>query len=169
MIPREAVYPIGRLGKTHGLRGEMTLFVDDDVFDRVDAEYVVLLIDGILVPFFIEEYRFVRDDRAIVKFCDVDDRATAEEYVNTLVFFPHALSDTDDREFTPTQLIGYTIYDSTTNTTLSAVESIDSATDNALFVLTDGRLIPLTQDWITDIDHDNRTIHMTLPIGLLSL
>ena len=30
----------------------------DDVFDRVDADYVVLLVDGILVPFFIEEYRF---------------------------------------------------------------------------------------------------------------
>ena len=32
--------------------------ITDDVFDRVDAEYLVLDIDGILVPFYLEEYRF---------------------------------------------------------------------------------------------------------------
>ena len=53
MIKEEDVYKIGRIGKPHGVGGEVSLRFSDDVFDRVDADYVVLLVDGILVPFFI--------------------------------------------------------------------------------------------------------------------
>ena len=51
MIKEEEVYKIGKLGKTHGVKGEISFLFDDDVFDRVDADYLVLMIDGILVPF----------------------------------------------------------------------------------------------------------------------
>ena len=40
MIKKEEVYKIGRIGKTHGVKGEVTFNFDDDVFDRVDAEYL---------------------------------------------------------------------------------------------------------------------------------
>ena len=40
------VYKIGRLGKAHGIKGEVSMFVDDDVFDRVDAEYLILELHG---------------------------------------------------------------------------------------------------------------------------
>ena len=61
------VYKIGRLGKAHGIKGEVSMFVDDDVFDRVDAEYLILELDGIMVPFFMEEYRFKTDETALIK------------------------------------------------------------------------------------------------------
>ena len=54
MIREEEVFQIGKLGKTHGVKGEISFLFDDDVFDRVDADYLILKIDGILVPFFIE-------------------------------------------------------------------------------------------------------------------
>ena len=54
MIRREDVYKIGKLGKVHGIKGEISFLFDDDVFDRADADYLILDIDGILVPFFIE-------------------------------------------------------------------------------------------------------------------
>ena len=37
MIKKEEVYKIGRIGKAHGVKGEVTFNFDDDVFDRVDA------------------------------------------------------------------------------------------------------------------------------------
>ena len=40
MIREEEVYRIGRLGKTHGVRGEISFLFDDDVFDRVDADFL---------------------------------------------------------------------------------------------------------------------------------
>ena len=51
MIKPEEVYRIGRLGKAHGVKGEVSLQFDDDIFDRVDCDYLVLDVDGILVPF----------------------------------------------------------------------------------------------------------------------
>jgi len=57
LIRQDEVYSIGVIGKVHGIKGEVTFNFDDDVFDRVDADYVVIDIDGILVPFFFEEYR----------------------------------------------------------------------------------------------------------------
>ena len=37
MIKEEDVYKIGRLGKTHGVRGEISFLFDDDVFDRTNT------------------------------------------------------------------------------------------------------------------------------------
>ncbi|MEE0362596.1 MAG: 16S rRNA processing protein RimM, partial [Prevotella sp.] len=68
MIRQEDVYRIGRIGRPHGVKGEVTFRFDDDVFDRVDSDYLVLSVDGILVPFFIEEYRFKSGEVALVKF-----------------------------------------------------------------------------------------------------
>ena len=83
MIREEYVYLIGRLGKPHGVHGEITMQVDDDVFDRVDAEFLILMVDGILVPFYMEEYRFRSDTTALVKFEDVDTVERAHELTNT--------------------------------------------------------------------------------------
>ena len=79
MIRAEEVYKIGRLGKAHGVKGEVSFQFDDDIFDRVDADYLVLDIDGILVPFFMEEYRFRSDTICLVKFKSVDTQQRAQE------------------------------------------------------------------------------------------
>ena len=38
MIKPEEVYKIGRLGKAHGVKGEVSFQFDDDIFDRVDSD-----------------------------------------------------------------------------------------------------------------------------------
>ena len=53
MIKEEDIYKIGKLGKPHGVQGEVSFPFTDDVFDRVDAEYLILKLDGIFVPFFM--------------------------------------------------------------------------------------------------------------------
>ena len=96
MIKQEEVFKIGRLGKPHGVKGEVTMQVDDDVFDRVDSDFLVLKVDGILVPFFMEDYRFKTDATALVKFEDVDTVERARELTNCEVFFPRQLADNDE-------------------------------------------------------------------------
>ena len=78
MIREEEVDKIGKLGKTHGVKGEISFLFDDDVFDRVDADYLILRVDGLLVPFFIEEYRFRSDANAIMKFEDIDTKLKSD-------------------------------------------------------------------------------------------
>lgn len=168
MIRQEEVYKIGRLGKAHGVKGEVSFLFDDDVFDRVDADYLILEVDGILVPFFIEEYRFRNDSTALVKFEDVDSQERARELTNSDVYFPRSLSD-DDQFPSLSMLVGYTIVDSATSRTIGRIAAIDDQTANILFCLEDGTLIPANDDFVTHIDPQQRTIAMTLPEGLLDL
>lgn len=78
MIKKEDVFKIGRIGKAHGVKGEVTFQFDDDIFDRTDADSLFIEIDGLLVPFFIEEYRFRSDDVALMVFEGVDTEEKAE-------------------------------------------------------------------------------------------
>ena len=114
MIRQEDVFKIGKLGKTHGVKGEVSFMFDDDVFDRVDADYLVLDIDGILVPFFIEEYRFRSDSTALMKFDGIDTQERARELTGCDVFFPRELADDDDTPPTLAMLRGFTITDAAT-------------------------------------------------------
>ena len=182
MIKQEEVYKIGRLGKTHGVKGEVSFQFDDDIFDRVDAEYLVLEIDGILVPFFMEEYRFRNDSICLVKFCDIDTQQQAQELTGCDVYFPRALAEEADEQPSLSSLVGFTIINAAKDSggetaghaaadgfPIGTIAAIDDSTLNVLFVLEDGRLIPATDDLVDQIDMHNKTITMTLPEGLLDI
>ena len=100
MILQEEVFHIGRLGKPHGIKGEITFMFTDDVFDRVDAEYLIIEVDGILVPFFIDEYRFKSNETALMVFDGITTVEQARELTNCEVYFPRSLSDHSEDEMT---------------------------------------------------------------------
>ena len=169
MIKKEEVYKIGRIGKAHGVKGEVSFNFDDDVFDRVDAEYLILEVDGILVPFFMEEYRFRSDSTALVKFEDIDTQDRARELANCDVYFPRDLADDKEEVLTYSFLVGFDIIEASTGKKVGTIASIDESTLNILFELEDGMLIPASEELITDIDKDNKTITIALPEGILDL
>ena len=168
MIKEDEVYKIGRIGKPHGISGEVTLRFSDDVFDRVDADYLVLMVDGILVPFFIEEYRFRSDEVALVKFEDIDTKDRASELTGCDVFFPRHLADAGDDVLTWSQIVGYDIVDVLSDKTIGRIEAVDETTINTLLELSDGTLIPAADEFIEDIDHEERNLMMRLPEGLVN-
>ena len=169
MIKKEEVYKIGRIGKAHGVKGEVSFNFDDDVFDRVDAEYLILEVDGIMVPFFMEEYRFRSDSTALVKFEDIDTQDRARELTNCDVYFPRDLADDEEEVLTYSFLVGFDIIEASTGKKVGTIASIDESTLNILFELEDGMLIPASEELITDIDKDNKTITIALPEGILDL
>lgn len=169
MIREEEVFQIGKLGKTHGVKGEISFLFDDDVFDRVDADYLILKIDGILVPFFIEEYRFKSDSNALMKFEGIDTQEQARELTGTDVYFPRSLADSDDGTLTWSVLVGFDIIDADSGRTVGRIASVDDSTLNILFCLDDGRLIPASEDLIIAVDQQARSLTMHIPAGLLEL
>ena len=169
MIKEENIYQIGRLGKTHGVRGEISFLFDDDVFDRVDADYLILKVDGIFVPFFIEEYRFKSDSNAIIKFEDIDTQERARELTGADVYFPRSLAENDDENLSWSVLVGFDIIEASSGRTVGRIASVDDSTLNILFCLDNGRLIPASENLITAIDQQTRTLTMHIPEGLLDL
>ena len=169
MIRREEAYKIGRLGKTHGVRGEISFLLDDDVFDRTDADYLILDIDGILVPFFIEEYRFKTDSNALMKFDGIDTQERARELTGCDVYFPRSQADEDETSISWAELVGYSLIDGNSGKVIGEIASIDDTTINILFELTDGKLIPGSEELIQHIDTKRHQIEINLPEGILEL
>lgn len=169
MITEQEVYKIGVIGRTHGVKGEVSLNFTDDVWDRAESAFLILGVDGILVPFFMEEYRFRSDTTALVKFMDYDTSEAAQELVGCEVYFPHALTPeaSDEDEYTWRYFTGFTLVDEKAGN-LGTIDHVDDSTQNILFQVADS-LIPAAEAWITDIDHKGRTIRMALPEGLLDL
>ena len=169
MIKREDVYKIGRLGKAHGVKGEVSFQFDDDIFDTTDADYLILEIDGILVPFFMEEYRFRNDSLALVKFCDVDTQQRASELTGCDVYFPRTLAEESEGQLSLSSLVGFDIVEASNSKVVGKIAAIDDSTQNILFELEDGRLIPASDDLITNIDTNRQQIIMQIPTGLLEI
>ena len=72
-------YKIGKLGKPHGVKGEISFHFDDDIFDRIEADFLALEVEGLLVPFFFEEYRFKGSETALVKFVNIETQERGKE------------------------------------------------------------------------------------------
>lgn len=165
---REEVYKIGRIGKTHGIKGEVTMQVDDDIFDRTDAEYLVLELDGIKVPFYMEEYRFKNDDVALIKFEGIDTQERARELTGADVYFPRTSpAPSQGEEISYASLVGFSVVDANTGKAVGEIALIDDQTDNIMFELTDGTLLPAAEELIEDIDVEKREITLQIAEGLL--
>lgn len=172
MIRQEEVYKIGKIGKPHGVKGELTLFFDDDVFDRVEAEYLVLCVDGILVPFYMDDWRFKTGETALVKFTDIDTKEAASELTGCEVFFPKHLSDREEDDLTWDEIKGFEVVDAN-HGNIGNVVSIDESTVNVIIEVETAKgniiLVPANENLIKEVDPENRRIVVDLPDGLVDL
>lgn len=172
MINAKDVYRIGIINKPHGVHGELLFTFDDDIFDRVEADYIICMMDGILVPFFFESYRFRSDTTALIKLKGIDTEQQAKRMTNVEVFFPkdHA-EELEDNELTWSYFVGFLIND-VNKGDIGKVTDVDNSTINTLFVV-DYKgteiLIPAQEDFIVDLDREKRVITMQIPEGLLDL
>ena len=173
MIKKEEVYKIGLFKKPHGIHGELQFTFTDDIFDRVDCDYLICLLDGIFVPFFIEEYRFRSDSTALVKLEGIDTAERARMFTNVEVYFPvkHA-EEAEDGELSWNFFVGFRMED-VRHGELGEVVEVDTTTVNTLFVVEqeDGEelLIPAQEEFIVEINQEKKLITVELPEGLLNL
>lgn len=172
MIKVEDVYKIGIINKPHGVHGELLFTFDDDIFDRVEADYIVCLMDGILVPFFFESYRFRSDTTALIKLEGIDTEQQARRMNNVEVYFSKEYADElKDDELSWQFFVGFTIKDIHKGE-IGKVKDVDDSTINTLFVVEhEGTevLIPAQEDFIIDLNRKTKVISMNLPDGLLEL
>ena len=187
MIQESSLYKIGTLTRTHGVRGEVAFLFTDDVWDRVEADYVFLRLDGLLVPFFFEEWRFRSDSVALVKFEDIDTADAAAALVGAEVFFPKELTpdDVDEEDLTWQHFTGFDVIlvaaagkalppaGEREEGFLGTVSAVYDQTANTLLEVTtpEGReiLIPAHEDFILRADHRERRLYVSIPDDLLTL
>ncbi len=173
MIRKEEVYKIGVFNKPHGVKGELSFTFTDDVFDRVDCDYLICLLDGIFVPFFIEEYRFRSDTTALVKLDGINTAEKARMFTNVEVYFPTKFIDEADEpvHLSWNYFVGFRVKDKK-HGELGSIVEVDDSTVNTLFVIDhDGEelLIPAQEEFIVKMDNKKKQMTVDLPEGLVNL
>lgn len=171
MILDKYIYPIGKLVKVHGLNGEM-LYDAPQGMPETDFPYVVLKPDGIAVPFFIENIRSKSDVSGFIKLEDIDTEENAREYIGHTIYLDREVVDfADSDEIQINYFIGFQMIDKRLGY-IGEIIDIDESTANILFVAQKENqqiLVPATDDFILNIDHETKEIHLDLPDGLLEI
>jgi 16S rRNA processing protein RimM len=179
---------VGRIGKPHGVRGEVTVEVRTDEPEARFAPGSVLRTepgavpppeDGPGVPFrvptelTIEESRF-HQGRILVAFAGIPDRNTAEALRGTLLVVDSADVEPpeDPEEFHDHQLVGLAVV-TPAGERLGEVARIDHAASSDLLVLRrpEGRtaLIPFVREIVPEVDLAGGRVIVDPPAGLLDL
>ncbi|MDH6306933.1 16S rRNA processing protein RimM [Parabacteroides sp. PF5-5] len=173
MIRKEDVCKIGYFAKPHGIKGEINLVSSSNAFDETDEPYIICDMDGILVPFYVEEYRYKSENVILVKMENVDSEESARHFTNREVFYP--LADMPEKDTVDgiswDSFIGYQVIDEKLGT-LGEITDVDESTINILLqVHYQGRelLIPAADELILSADHVNKSISVSIPEGLLDI
>ena len=170
MIRDEELVKTGRLLKPHGIKGEIVAVSDIDLFDN-KTPFLVLEIEGIYVPFFIESLRSKGADY-LIKFERIDNEKAVKEMIGKKLFFPRRhLSSVYEEAVTWNSYIGYTVEEECIGV-LGKLEAVDDSTLNVLLTVRSPQgelLIPAAEDFFRSIDDKQRRIVLTLPEGLLDI
>ncbi|MGL4851377.1 MAG: ribosome maturation factor RimM [Phocaeicola sp.] len=174
MIKQDEVVKIGMFNKPHGVKGELSFTFTDDVFDRVDCEYFVCPMDNILVPFFLEEYRFRSESSALVKLAGIETSEKARMFTNVDVFFPKSLIPEEEESDDISSwgyFLGFQVTD-VNHGNLGEIVGVDETTMNILFTLEGANgeiMLPAHEEFFIDIDKKNRLLTVEMPEGLLDI
>jgi 16S rRNA processing protein RimM len=166
MITHEEVISIGRITRTHGKRGELQCLMTNEYWDNADAKFLILKLDNILVPFTVLDWRGKGSDSLIFKLEYVNNEQQAQRLIGNEAFM--LLSDmSEEDELLPTwqSLQGYYVID-TDQGDLGLVADVDESTINTLITLEDGRMIPIHEDFIIEINSEDKRLTICLPFIL---
>ena len=171
-MTKETCFELGKITKTHGLKGEVVLWLDVDFpEDYEDLESVFLDVRGELIPHFIETYR-QSGNRAIVKFEDIDTFEKAETMINLQAFLPlDELPELEKDQFYYHEIIDYQVVDKNLGE-LGKVLTVHSMQAQDLMVMEyKGKevLIPVISEIVLNADKEAKILNVNLPDGLLEV
>jgi 16S rRNA processing protein RimM len=163
---------VGRIGRPHGLRGEVTVDVrTDDPDDRFAPGTVLATDPAAAGPLVVEQARW-HSGTLLVRFEGSDDRTTAAELRGTmLVIDSKSLPPTDDpEEFRDHELIGLTVV-TVEGAEVGVLREIRHAGQDLLVVkrpVGDEALVPFVTAIVPEVDVTGGRIVINPPPGLLS-
>jgi len=159
---------IGFISKLNSFKGELVLATNEEGF--FDEKFLFMMMDGIPVPFFVEDI-FEKGGNVVVKFEDINDEPAALQLVKHDVFIEQGKKKKSKGQVSIQELMSYRIIDAAFGD-LGPIIRIEEYPQQEIAVCVVKEkevLIPLNPDFIERIDDEKRTILVSLPDGLLDV
>ena len=165
---------VGRIGRPHGVRGEVTIEVRTDEPDLRFAAGSSLLIQGDVRPPLVIDS--TRDHSGVlqIKFKGIDDRTAAESLRNLIL--EASVDETElpfeEDEYYDRQLIGLAVLDNQAQELGEVADVLHLPGHDVLSIVLENEkeiLVPLVEEFVPVVDIAQGLIVITPPEGLLEL
>lgn len=165
-------YQLGTIIRSHGVKGDVVIYLDVDEPSGYKKIKSVFLIEGDeLKEWKLNSIR-ISDKLATVHLNGINDRNTSDLYIKKEVFLPvELLPSLKDKQFYFHEIIGFKLVDKSKGD-LGPVTNVYELPQHPVLAIqyqNQEVLIPAVPDFIIAIDRERKTIEMDLPDGLIEI
>lgn len=168
-------FNLGYVAKLHGYKGEVSLFFDvtkPQEYASLDSVFIEL--DGVLVPFFVEQISLGDKGFARVKLEGVDSEEEARVLLKKELFLPIGiLPELGGPHFYDYEVVGFTVIDVNYGEIGELVQVIDFSANPLLQIqntkLNKEVLLPLTNDLVQKVNRENKELHVQALVDLIEM
>ncbi len=166
MIQTNEVIRIGKVRKSNDAKGQLLCTLENELFQDAEPEFLVVQCDNILVPFYIEEYRYRGEDGLLVRLEGIQNERQSQLLCgNELYLLRSSLPQDSIDGLEQVDWNGFLVIDENKGE-LGRIVDTDDSTINVLWALEDGMLVPAHEDFIRDVDTERQILYVSLPEGL---
>ncbi|MBT1704271.1 ribosome maturation factor RimM [Chryseosolibacter indicus] len=165
-------YKIGFVMKPHGLKGEVTISIEDDIPNEIESlDKIFIEQTNGLVPYFIENIS-VKGSKAYLKLEDVDSTEAATAISKSAIYLPKTERPKSSRgEFYDDEIVAFEVHDNEFGLIGRVVEVTLAGSNKLLSIDREGKeiLIPINSPFIESINKSKKRITVSLPDGFLDI
>lgn len=171
-MTKDDCFYLGRIAKTHGIKGEVTIRLDvDDPSAYHDMKYFLLEINKVLTPFFVEKLT-CSGDKVFVKVQDINNVEAASALTGKEVFLPlEMLPKLSGKQFYYHEVKGFLLIDEIHGELGPINDVIEYPTQAIIQVFKDKKeiLIPILDQVIQKVDRKTKKLYIKAPDGLIDM
>ncbi len=172
MITKDDCFYLGKIVKTHGLKGELTIKIDADnpsAYTKMDHFFVEM--NKVLTPFFVTKVT-LSGDKLFISLPDVDTVDAASRYVGKEVYLPmEMLPKLKGNKFYFHELPGFSVVDDQKGDIGTVKDVLQYPTQAVIQVEFQGKeiLLPIVDEVIKKLDRNKKILYITAPEGLIDM
>ncbi|MEO5572757.1 MAG: ribosome maturation factor RimM [Bacteroidia bacterium] len=171
-MKKEDCFYLGKIIRTHGVKGDVMIFLDvDDPVRYKKIKSILLDVDEQLTSFTISEVS-IRDNIAKVHLEGVDDMTKAEGFLKCDTYLPLSkLPKLDENHFYFHEIINFKVIDKTEGE-IGIFEKVLDMPQQTIGQIKNGDkevLIPMIPEFIERVDRNEKILYLNLPEGLTDL
>ncbi len=155
----DKLQPIGKIGKTHGIKGFVSIHLNDNIdVDWDSLRSFFIMMDNVPVPYIVEDIEFL-PQKIIVKFQGINSVNEAKHFVNRIISLPENLILLDDS----LNCIGYLVVDVNQNNHHIGYVKEVIVNNNLKWLVIQNQhqkeiLLPFNENLIEQINHQEKQI-----------
>jgi 16S rRNA processing protein RimM len=170
-MKKDDCFQLGRIIKVHGFKGEINArFEVDYPEDYLDLESVFVELNGKLIPFFISDLNYVKENIFRIKFEGVDKEEEARNLMHQSLWLANEeLPELDGTDFYYHEVIGFTVFDVEFGEVGELVDILEGSAQDVFKIQINNKeiLIPVVDAFIIEVNRAEKKLVLNAPDGII--